>query len=764
MRYWLTAIRPGAVALLAAGLLAGCTYLQRSPPSHEAGVELMAQGRFEEGIVQLERAAREQPGNFKIRTDLVNLREQAVGRLLAAAANERAAGRYGSAGEIYQRVANLEPGNERARAGLTELVRDRRHADFVREAKDLFAKGNAEGALARLATVLMENSANMQARDLKRQIDDQRARELASIPTLRSMYDGPPINLDFRDVSLRLILEALSRTTGVTFIFDRDVRPDLRTTILARQTPFEDAVELILMTGQLEKKILNRNTVLVYPATAQKLREYQELVVKGFYLTYADVKQTQNLLAKVLKLKDMFVDEKINLIVLRDTPDTIRLAEKLIAMHDLIAPEVMLELEVIEVQRNKLLQLGIQWPNQLTLSPLPSTGQTTTLKNLIDITAGTTGASLTNAIVNLTKQAGVVNLLANPRIRVQNQGKARVLIGDKVPVITTTSTATGFASQSVQYLDVGLKLEIEPSIYLGDEVAIKMSLEVSNITNTIQTPGGVLTYQIGTRTASTTLRLKDGETQVLAGLISDADRMTASGVPGLGDLPVAGRLFRSQKDDSQKTEIVLSITPRLVRNATLPDASISEFLSGSEATPRSSRAFALATPDSKPQAKVATVPGSQGTLGGGATPAVSAAGTASLTWVGPQQAKVGESFKVSVAIKTGSALRGLPLQIGYDASVLDVIEVAEGGFFRQGGAKSRFATNVDAAAGRIFIGASYSEGDGASGEAEIASVTFRAKAPQPKAEFRILAATAIGPGGAPANVSVPSAMIVSITK
>ena len=743
---------------------AGCGYLQRSPPSHDAGVELMAQGRYEEGLSQLERAAKEQPGNLKIRTDLINLKEQAIARLLAAAADERTAGHLRSAGEIYQRVMKIDSTSERARAGLVEMERDRRHADILQEGQDQLAKGNGEAALARAIAVLKENPANGGARELKRRIDDLRARELASIPTLRSIYAGPPVNLDFRDANLRLVLEALSRTTGVTFIFDRDVKADLRTTILARQTSFEDAVDLILMTGQLEKKIVNRNTVLVYPATAQKLREYQDLVVKGFSLNYADVKQTQNLLTKVLKVKDMFVDEKMNLIVLRDTPDTIRLAEKLIAMHDLVAPEVMLDLEVIEVQRNKLLQMGIQWPNQLTLSPLPTTGTTTTLKDLSGITASTTSASLTNAIINLTKQAGVVNLLANPRIRAQNHEKARILIGDKVPVITTTSTATGFASQSVQYLDVGLKLEIEPSIFIQDEVAIRMSLEVSSITNAIQTASGVLTYQIGTRTASTMLRLKDGETQVLAGLISDQDRITTSGIPGLGDMPIAGRLFRSQKDDLQKTEIVLSITPRLVRNSALPDANISEFLSGSEANPRSPRAFAAIEPD-LPATKVASAsPSMVPPASPVASQNVGSGGGAILAWNGPSQVRVGETFKVAVALKSNSHLRSVPLQIGYDATSLDVVEISEGGYFRQGGAKSSFASNIDAAGGRIFIGVSRSEGDGVTGDAEVVTVTLRAKAPQAKVEFRILAATAVGAAGVAANVSVPSPMVVSISK
>jgi len=190
----------------------------------------------------------------------------------------------------------------------------------------------------------------------------------------------------------------------------------------------------------------------------------------------------------------------------------------------------------------------------------------------------------------LKQQDGISNTLANPRIRVKNKEKARIHIGDRVPVITTTAAATGgFVSESVTYLDVGLKLEVEPLISLEDEVSIKVGLEVSNITNTVKSTSGSLTYQLGTRTAATNLRLRDGETQVLAGLISTDDRRAADRVPGLGDLPIAGRLFSHTLDNNARSEIVLLITPRLARTLARPDAASVEFAAGTESstgTPR----------------------------------------------------------------------------------------------------------------------------------------------------------------------------------
>jgi general secretion pathway protein D len=359
----------------------------------------------------------------------------------------------------------------------------------------------------------------------------------------------------------------------------------------------EEAIRLILLTNSLEQKVVNETTVFVYPNTPQKQREYQELVVKGFYLANADVKQTANMIRTLVKTRDIFIDEKINLLVIKDTPSAIRLAERLIAAHDLAEPEVMLEVEVLEVNRSRLLELGIRYPDTLAVSLIGSGGAdaagSLTLQELRDLNSGMVQLTFNDPLFlfSLRQQDDGGTVLANPRIRVKNKDKARIHIGDRVPVITTTAAATGgFVSESVTYLDVGLKLEVEPLISLEDEIGIKVGLEVSNIVREVRPTGSTsLVYQIGTRNAATNLRLRDGETQVLAGLINDSDRKIADKVPGLGDLPVAGRLFKHTTDNTTRTEIVLLITPRLMRTLARPDASSVEFAAGTEAstgTPR----------------------------------------------------------------------------------------------------------------------------------------------------------------------------------
>jgi general secretion pathway protein D len=420
-----------------------------------------------------------------------------------------------------------------------------------------------------------------------------------------------PVSLELRDVSLRNAFDILSRASGISFVFDKDVRSDLRTTIVVRDAMVEDAIRLILLANQLEQKILNETTVLIFPNTPAKLREHQELVVKSFYLANADVKQTANMIRTLVKTRDIFIDEKLNLLVIKDTPNAVRLAERLIAAQDLAEPEVMLEVEVLEVSWNRLLELGLKYPDSVAWSlvggsqnPVAST-TTATATTVITNTAGTPGSlslpewlNRNAGLVRLTvpdplflltlrQQDGSTSVLANPRIRVKNREKAKVHIGDRVPVITTTAAAAGgFVSESVSYLDVGLKLEVEPLIYLEDDVGIKVGLEVSNIVREVRgatSTSNTLAYQIGTRNASTTLRLRDGETQILAGLISDEDRRSANRVPGIGDLPVVGRLFSATRDTTAKTEIVLLITPRLMRTLARPDARSIEFAAGTEA-------------------------------------------------------------------------------------------------------------------------------------------------------------------------------------
>jgi general secretion pathway protein D len=570
-------------ALLAALAVTGCA---TTNPAFLEGRNLIESGNVEQGLARLEEAAKADPGNREYLTYYYRQRDLAVQRYLALAETARNSNSFDAAESAYRRVLALDPDNSRATTGLQTLQIERRHRALLAEAEDLLKQGNIDAAEAKAREILAENSTHRDAQALIRRIEQQSAKAATATPQLNATL-RKPITLEFRDAPLRSVFELISKHTGLNFIFDRDVKPDLRTTVFVKDTSIDDVIRFVLVTNQLDRKVLNETTVLIYPNTPAKTRDYKELVVKSFYLANADVKHTANMVKALVKTRDLYVDEKLNLLVIRDTPEAVRVAERLIANQDLAEPEVMLEVEVLEVGTTLLSELGIRWPDQISASLVGAAGipGTITLPEWQNRNSGLVRLSVTDPflVLNLKHQNGRTNILANPRIRVKNHDKAKIHIGDKVPVITTTATGTGFVSESVNYLDVGLKLEVEPTVYLEDEVGIKVGLEVSNIVREIQSKSGTLTYQVGTRNAATTLRLKDGETQVLAGLISDEDRRTAAKVPLLGDLPVVGRLFGSHNDTASKTEIVLLITPRVVRNLKRPGIRLEEFPAGTDA-------------------------------------------------------------------------------------------------------------------------------------------------------------------------------------
>jgi general secretion pathway protein D len=571
------------VALAGAVLLAACA---TGGDVVKDARQRLAEGRGEEALLLLDKAAAEDPANHAARAEYVRQRGILAAQWLGQAETLRQARQLELAEALYHRVQKYDPQNPRALAGLALVERDQRHRSTVAAAEKLVKEERYGEAQDMLRPVLVENPAQREARRLQRLIDEKTVKPAIVTPLLRTT-NTKPLSIELRDVTLRAVFDVISRATGVNFVFDKDTRLDQRVTIAVRNATAEDLIRLVLATNQLKQKIVNPTTIMVYPNTPQKLREYEELVLRGFYLANADVKQTANMIRTLVKTRDIFVDEKLNLLVIKDTPNAIRLAERLIAAQDLAEPEVMLEVEVLEIGTNRLLELGMRFPETVAWSLVGSAGKgVVSLPEWLNRSSEIVQLSFTDPLFLLTlrQQDGSTNVLANPRIRVKNKEKARVHIGDRVPVITTTAAATGgFVSESVSYLDIGLKLEVEPVIFLEDDVGIKVGLEVSNIVKEVKgASSNTLAYQIGTRNASTVLRLQDGETQILAGLISDEDRQTASRVPGLGDLPVAGRLFSATRDQTTKTEVVLLITPRLLRTLARPDARSVEFAAGTE--------------------------------------------------------------------------------------------------------------------------------------------------------------------------------------
>jgi general secretion pathway protein D len=568
---------PLVLVPLLALLLSGCA---GQAAYREAGA-LVARDQVEAGLLKYREALAAAPDNVAYKTAYLRARDGAVDRLLTQADRLLAAGQPRLALQDYGRVLALDPVNDRARAGVRQVDAAGRHAALMEEAGAALERHDVDGARRPLDAILAERPDHEAARRLLAQTQAlPPAPEAALAAAFRT-----PISLEFRDAPLKQIFEVISRHAGLNFLFDKDVKSDQHASIFLKNSTVEAAVYYLLMSNGLERQVMDGNTVLIYQNNPAKQKEYQEMTVKTFYLANAEAKNVANTLKTILKSRDVVVDEKLNLLILRDSPEAVRLAAQLVALQDVPEPEVMLDVEVLEVQRSRLLELGIDWPTKLGFAPLVSGAATPiTIDQLRNLGSDAIGVTGVGATLRARKADGDANTLANPRIRVRNKEKAKVVIGDKLPTITTTisSGVGGFASESVNYVDVGLTLNVEPTIYLNNEVGIRISLEVSNLVDTIETRTGTTAYRIGTRSAATMLQLKDGENQVLAGLIKAEERSSGTKVPLLGDVPVLGRLFGSAQDTRDKTEVVLSITPHLVRNIQRPPAGSSEFSAGTE--------------------------------------------------------------------------------------------------------------------------------------------------------------------------------------
>lgn len=741
-----------AAAVILAAALAACA----GNNAQRDALSLIESQRYEDGLSALEQAVRANPGDAPLRAELLMQRDRAVAQLVGAARNELNAGRLAEAQTLFERVMAVQPHSAQGREGLAAVDAAKRHAQAVERARDRMRTGDSEAARLELAAVLRENPEQRDAKTLQRVLDEREARDAIAAPSLR-VKSGKAVTLEFRDANLKMVFDALSRSSGVNFVFDKDVRADAKTTIYARQMTLEEAIDLILITNQLEKKVVSESTLLIYPATQQKVRDYQDLVIRSFYLENADAKVTLNLLKTMLKTKDAFVDEKLNLLVMRDTPDAIRLAEKLIAAHDIAEPEVLLEVEVIEVGLSRLQELGIKWPDRFNFGVVDATGGSFLLNDLRGLNPNRITVNSPSATLSLASTNGASNLLATPRVRVKNREKARIMIGDRVPVISsqiTPSSTNPVVTETVTYLDVGIKLDVEPNVHLDGDVAMKIGLEVSNLGERTTTQNGTIAYRVGTRTATTALRLRDGETQLLMGLIRDDDRRAASKVPGLGDLPIASHLFGSHTTEATKTEIVLAVTPRIVRNVRRVEARMAEFWSGTEASLRSQA----------PYSRSSATGGDSGAKTSSAAPPEGAPPSGvQLLWQGPTEAKVGEEVTLVLRAKTAETLQSAAVQVGFDAATLEFVRAAEGDFMKQGGVPSAMSHHLDAKAGMLSVRFARG-GTGATGEGTLASFTFRVKDGAPTARVQTLAVSPVGPGNQPLALAPPAPHKVTVSR
>jgi len=575
----LACARTGAgVALALVFLAAGCALPSRT----QEGRSLMEQGQTAEGLLALETLAQNEPDKLEYKTAFLTGKRMAARTWLAQAQVHMQRKDWAGAASLLERVLTLYSDDDVARQALLRVRQQERVEKVLAQGHQAAQAKDWEAARSYAQAALRDDGRNLDAQALQAAALEKIALTANSTSMLGKAF-RQPVSLEFRDTSVRQILESLARGSGLNFVLDKDIKPELKTSLLVRDTTIEEALNLILVSNQLERQVVNANTIIVFPNTPAKLKDYQELSVRTFPLMFSEAKAVGAAIKTLFKGRDVVVDDKLNVLIARDTPEMLDMLERLVATYDVPEAEVMLELEVLEVARDRLETLGIKWPTSLSLNPLATnSGVGLTLADLQNLNASSTGAGLGGLQLNAQKIDTDVNLLANPRIRVLSREKAKIMIGDKIPVLTTVTTPQGGSSETVTYVDVGLKLEVEPVIYRGNDVTIKLGLEVSNALNPQTSKLGSTYYTIGTRNATTVLRLHDGENQVLAGLINNEDRRTANKVPGLGQLQGFKRIFGSSEDSDKRSEIVLSITPRIVRNSQRPEGRFSEFRSGTE--------------------------------------------------------------------------------------------------------------------------------------------------------------------------------------
>ncbi|HZX35642.1 MAG TPA: secretin and TonB N-terminal domain-containing protein [Thermodesulfobacteriota bacterium] len=566
------------------------------------GDRFAASGAWDDAAVKYGEVLKNEPDNVEYRIKYLRAKGEAAATHYDKGVDYLGKADYDNAISEFRTALMLDPGLKKSGEAIKKAanLKDSEYQydkgmEFLRDNKKKEAQKSFKQSLKLNP---LNSSAKAEIEKLKR--DEEVVMDGYGL----DIKSGKPITLEFKDASVKRIFEGLSKLSGINFVFDADVK-DVKSGISLHDATFKQALDLLLSTSGLSKKVVSENTIVVYPSTPQKEKQYQELMIKVFYLTDMEAKHAVNLLRTMLKAGDIYVYEDLNAIVIRAKPDVIDLAQKILDATDRSDSEVVLAVDILEINRNKAQNLGINLdPAKASLSVPqgginPITGASFTagilLGDLANLTSKDLLATLPSAILNMKMEDLDADILANPRIRVKNKEKAKIHIGERVPIITSTVN-NGVTTENVQYQDVGLKLNVEPRIKPNDEIDLKISLEVSSLGTKTTTTSGSVVYQIGTRNAETFLSLNDGETQIIGGLINDEERTTTLKIPGLGNIPIIGKIFSSTDKSKVKTDILLSITPHIIRRLDMPDEETTRIWSGREDSPSLGQAVDVSAP------------------------------------------------------------------------------------------------------------------------------------------------------------------------
>jgi general secretion pathway protein D len=522
----------------------------------------------------------------------------------------------------YTKALRADPDNRAAREAL-ELAKIRSSLDHFTRGRRLEGSGKLDEALVELQIAAELNPASADidqtlrsvrtqlrnkvaaAQDGKTQLQTlvERSRDL--MPAGQELPTGirMPDSLTFREANSRDIFTALGKIADVNVIFDPQFRPQA-ISIDLRNTTFEEAIRAVSTATRNFYRVTAQRTVTIVPDTPAKRQEYEEEVVRPFFLSNADLKETMDLLRVVIDARRVAPVTATNAIMIKDTPERVAAAGKIIAAIDKARPEVVIDVELLEVDRTRLREFGLQ----LASPGDPPTGingvatinrEGLSLRDLSNLTqADILLTNLPNLYYRLLKTDTNTRTLANPQLRTSEGVPAQARFGERVPVPVTTFSpiATGGVNQqpitSFNYENIGVNIDITPRTHHDDQVSLALKISVSNISGTGF--GNLPTF--GNREISTVIRLKDGETNLLAGLIRDEERQVLNGIIGLSDLPLIGRLFAQTHREIQETDIVLTLTPRVVRVLDLTEEDLRPFRVGDNITAPISLPVPVPTP------------------------------------------------------------------------------------------------------------------------------------------------------------------------
>lgn len=497
--------------------------------------------------------------------------------------------------KIKASQAHFEKGQEYEKAGVTERA-------LIEYQQAVQLDPTNQYALSQLEHVREAYAAQRANRELAT-IDQMKKKTSGTRPQppVLNPRSDKPIDMEFPEpVSIMQIYRALGQAFGINVLFDPNLK-DQEIGIELKQVTAQSALETLMRAGNHFYKVIDEHTIIIAQDTPQNRRTYEDLVIQTFFLSNSEVKDMMTILRSLVDAKKIATNEQLNAIILRDTADKVKVAERIIEANDKSKAEVVIDVELLQINSARLRDLGVtlsSYQVQQTLDTGGTTGGGTgggtggatatpgrvRVSDLEFLNQSNWFLTLPNFLYNFVKQNSDGQLLAKPQLRITDGEKASLVIGDKVPIpLTTFNTSNTVGGNivpitSFQYQDVGIRIDLEPRVHHNQEVTLKVKVEISQI-NSFRGDQPI----IGTRTIESVIRLQDGETNFLAGLIRTDETNSENGMPGLSEIPVLGRLFSTKRTDAQRTDVILTLTPHIIRNAQITEEDLLPIWVGTEA-------------------------------------------------------------------------------------------------------------------------------------------------------------------------------------